>query len=222
MKRLYIIVEGQTEEEFVKELLIPYLFSEHKVYDVRPIKISTSKTSKGGFINYHHLYNDAMRYLKSETNIVVTTFVDYFRMPTNMPSYANCMSKTKVEEKIDCLQNAIKASIGYENFIPYIQKFEFETLLFSDNIGFEELYDEKVYTKTQAIIDEYDNPENINSHPNTAPSKRIIQIMAENDELYNKVADGNIIALEIGFEKILEKCPRFKMWIEQLIIETKK
>ena len=48
MKRLFIIVEGQTEESFVKELLIPF-FSQHGIYDVRPILIQTSEDHKGGF-----------------------------------------------------------------------------------------------------------------------------------------------------------------------------
>ena len=34
MKRLYIVVEGQTEEEFVRTMLRPYLFS-YGIYDVK-------------------------------------------------------------------------------------------------------------------------------------------------------------------------------------------
>jgi len=38
----------------------------------------------------------------------------------------------------------------------------------------------------------------------------------------NKVAEGNLIAEEIGIETILEKCPRFKNWVNLLIEELKK
>ena len=54
MKRLFIVVEGQTEEAFVKELMSPY-FIQNGIYDVRPVLIQTSKGHKGGFVNYEHL-----------------------------------------------------------------------------------------------------------------------------------------------------------------------
>ena len=36
MKRLFIVVEGPTEEAFVKELMAPY-FIQNGIYDVRPV-----------------------------------------------------------------------------------------------------------------------------------------------------------------------------------------
>ena len=41
MKRLYIVVEGQTEQEFVNEILRPYLNS-YEIYDVTPVPVHTS------------------------------------------------------------------------------------------------------------------------------------------------------------------------------------
>lgn len=81
MKRLYIIVEGQTEQEFVNSLIAPYL-QQHGVYSVTPVLIRTSKTGRGGFVNYEHLKNDAKKLLYSKkTDFVVSTFVDFFRIP---------------------------------------------------------------------------------------------------------------------------------------------
>lgn len=54
MKRLYIIVEGQSEQEFVNTLIAPYL-SGLGIYTVTPILIRTSKKARGGFFNYEHL-----------------------------------------------------------------------------------------------------------------------------------------------------------------------
>ena len=58
-KRLYIVVEGQTEEGFVNELLAPYfLFYDIYIY---PVIIRTSKGQKGGFSNYEqYLSNGVM------------------------------------------------------------------------------------------------------------------------------------------------------------------
>jgi hypothetical protein len=212
MKRLFIIVEGQTEEEFVKSILAPYLH-DFGIYDVTPIIIATSSKGKGGFVNYEHLKNDIIRRFR-EPNITITMFVDYFRIPTSIPNYERCLKENvQIDRKIECLEQAIKEDIAFYNFIPYIQKHEFEALLFADNIGFESFYTEKISTETKNIITNYANPEEINASAETAPSKRLKNIIAD----YNKVVDGNMIALEIGIEKILEKCPRFRSWVEKII-----
>jgi len=214
MKRLIFIVEGQTEEEFVNQLLAPY-FLKFGIHSVSAIKIATSSASKGGFVNYEHLKNDILKRIR-ETNILVTTFVDYFRMPTNMPEYGKSQSEVEIDNKISSLEKAIEEDIRFPNFIPYIQKHEFEALLFSSNVGFENLYNSEIYTQTAKVIDDYQNPENINSRPEHAPSKRLITIMNG----YEKVFEGNMIALELGIDIILEKCPRFKAWVEKLIVRA--
>ncbi|MCD7925476.1 MAG: DUF4276 family protein [Bacteroides sp.] len=46
MKRLYIIVEGQTEQEFVNEQIASYL-RQYEIYEVKPILIHTRKKWPG-------------------------------------------------------------------------------------------------------------------------------------------------------------------------------
>ena len=217
MKRLFFIVEGGTEERFVSEVLAPYL-QLFQIYDVRPTQIQTSPGHKGGFVNYEHMERDVQRILKSEKEIVVTTFVDFFRLPKrNFPNWGDCFGKNGSDAQIECLESAISVQINDQRFIPYIQKHEFEALLFSSNKGFETYFDAEVAYKTAEIVANFDNPEEINSSPNGAPSKRIETIMPA----YQKVDDGNIIALEIGIETILQKCPRFAAWVQKLIDKTK-
>lgn len=115
------------------------------------------------------------------------------------------------------MEQCIKEDIEDARFIPYIQLHEFEALLFASNKGFETFFTEKQKEKTLQIINSYDNPEDINTTPEGAPSKRIITIKDD----YDKVLEGNLIALEVGFAKIIEKCPRFKAWIERLIESCK-
>ncbi len=215
-KRLYIIVEGQTEEEFVKTLLCPY-FAEQGFYDVRPIKILTGKHRgklfKGGFVNYDHLRNDALQLLKQENNSVVSTFVDFFRIPTNLPHHEECIKKFTTSLQAECLESAMSKDIGYaDRFIPYIQQHEFEALLFASNAGFEKFF-LSAAPQTAEIIRKYPNPEDINTHPDTAPSKRLLHILPA----YDKVLDGNIVALEVGLPRILAQCPRFRTWTERII-----
>jgi hypothetical protein len=216
MKRVIIVVEGETEEEFVKTTLRPFLNGKG-IFDVSAIKIQTSKGRKGGFVNYQHLKNDVRRLLK-EPNVVVSTFVDFFRIPTDVPGYEKLSGLRNADDKIDVLQAGMSEDIHDRHFLPYIQKFEFEALLFSSNEGFEEMYDTPaIHAATKRIIAQYDNPEEINDGPDTAPSKRLEKILAANGEKYSKIVAGNLIAGEIGIEVILEKCPRFKAWVDELV-----
>lgn len=221
MKRVYFVVEGQTEGEFVRSILGPY-FQDQGIYDIRAILIETSKGHKGGFVNYSHMKKLVVRLLKEEPDVVVTTFVDYFRIPNDLPGYDDCMKIVSVTGKIDCLEQRLKvdlsAAFDHPLFIPYIQQHEFEALLFSSNSGFEYCYEKTVSEQTAQIVAQYSNPEEINDSPATAPSKRILGIISD----YEKVVDGNMIALEVGIEPILEKCAGFRQWIETLIAEAQK
>lgn len=212
MKRLFIVVEGQTEESFVRELMTPY-FMQKGVYDVRPVLIQTSKGHKGGFVNYEHLKNDLLRLLKSQgQDVIVTTFVDFFRCP-DLPNQKNIDALSSHIKKVEEMERSIAEDINDWRFIPYIQLHEFEALLFSAVNGFEMYFEDETSKKIQEIIDSYDNPEEINNAPETAPSKRLLRIIPD----YDKVIYGTIIALEIGLPKILNRCPRFRAWTDSLI-----
>ncbi len=213
MKRLYIVVEGHAEQEFVNEILRPYLNS-FGLYDVTPVLIHTSKTGKGGFVNYDHLNNTVVPLLRTKGNdIVVTTFVDYFRIPTNTPHYEECIKLGSNKDIVVKLEQCIDENINDRRFFSYIQLHEFEALLFSNNNGFKEYFTEEQAKLTNAIVNEFDNPEDINTRPQHAPSKRILSIK----ENYNKPIEGNLIAIEIGINDIIKRCPRFAMWVNELI-----
>lgn len=215
--RLFIVVEGQSEEAFVNELMTPH-FINHGIYDVRPVLIQTSKGHKGGFVNYEHLKNDLHRLLKSQgQDVVVSTFVDYFRCP-KLPGQEYIDSLPSNFEKVRAMEEAVSKDIDDWRFIPYIQLHEFEALLFSSSSGFEKYFEDDVVSKIQDIIDLYESPEDINNSPETAPSKRLIQIIPD----YDKIMYGNLVALENGMPSILEKCHRFRAWTETLISRCKQ
>lgn len=217
MKPLFILVEGQTEEEFVKDLLRSYLFDKG-VIEVSPIKVSTKAGFKGGFVKYDRLKKDAELLLKQRKDCAVSTFVDYFRLPNDVPNYKSCQKIHNIDDRISCLELGIAGDVGSERFSPYIQKYEFESVLFSSNVGFENYYDQTISKRTAKIVEQFPNPEDINDNPTTSPSNRLKKIVKP----YNKILDGNILALHIGIEQILEKCPRFRNWVEGLIQLARK
>lgn len=217
MKRLYIVVEGQTEQEFINTLVAPYL-QQYGIYSVTPILIRTSKSGRGGFVNYQHLKNNVERLLNSKKNdFIVSMFVDFFRCP-EVPNKDKWGTKTNHLEQVKEMERCIEEDINDVRFIPYIQLHEFEALLFASNIGFTAYFTEKQQEQTQRIINSYGNPENINSSPQGAPSKRLLAIKED----YNKVLEGNLIAIEVGLSDMLNKCPRFKSWIDKLIASCKE
>lgn len=84
--------------------------------------------------------------------------------------------------------------------------------MFSDRSGFDLVIDsKKEMDQIDKIISDYPNPEDINNSPQTAPSKRLEQIYK-----YDKTGDGELIFEMVGINSMLEKCPRFKEWIERI------
>ncbi len=216
-RRIIIVVEGETEEEFVNSSIAPYL-SGFDIHDVRGIKITTSPGYKGGIGSYGKFKNNVERYLKQEKDIVVTSLIDFFRLPTSFPKYEEALKIPYSQKRVEFLEAAMKADIDYLRYLPYLQLHEFEALLFTDVRGFEYCgFESQQIQRVQGIMNEYPNPEDINNHPDTAPSKRLLKIIPK----YEKVVFGNIIAQENGFHLMLEKCPRFKDWISKLIAEAR-
>jgi hypothetical protein len=70
----------------------------------------------------------------------------------------------------------------------------------------------KALSSLKSIIDSYPNPELINDGPETAPSKRLKNLILG----YDKPLYGAYIALENGLNSVIDKCPRFRSWLQKL------
>ncbi|WPR77953.1 DUF4276 family protein [Algoriphagus sp. NG3] len=133
-------------------------------------------------------------------------------MPTDFPGY------TSDNSRISELEEAIHSDFDHHpDLIPYIQKHEFEALLFSNFSGFEIVIDtENQLKEIQSILDAYPNPEDINNSPQTAPSKRLESIFN-----YDKTFHSELILDEVNMEDITQKCPRFREWIDSIVERLK-
>lgn len=211
MKRLVFIVEGDTEVIFINDVIIPYLYNLgfNNPMNAQTIITNRKQHNKGGVINYEYLKNDINRVL-AQGNVIITTFIDFFRLPTNFPNF------TTDSKLINEIEDGISIDFdNNKNLIPYIQRHELEALMFIKKDGFELVIDvEDKLLLIENIIEEYSNPEDINGNPENAPSKRLERIFK-----YDKVADSEIIFGMLDIQTMIDKCPRFNNWINTIIVK---
>lgn len=220
---LTILCEGQTEDNFAKKILAPYLHALNIHTKTIILQTSRKKGARGGMISYKQAVNDIDRIFKSikpnksETNIVTTMF-DFYALPNDFAGYNEAMRANGPREQTDILESALGSEIGRPNFIPYIQLHEFEALLFADISKLVTDYPEsaaeieKLRIETNPIGD----PELINHGQDTAPSKRIIKCLSGRYR-YDKVRSGTSVASAITLPVIQSKCMHFNDWIDRII-----
>lgn len=227
MKHLYIVVEGETESEFINQLVIPYFVSQDIITHIQPIIIKKSGGGHG-YDNIEHLKNtiEPLLYYKNEP--IITTFIDHYGINSvrKLPNYEFCSQKQETEERIKCMEDnlfeIINSIKNYPFFIPNIIRHEIETLFLSNPKDGFDLQLDKIKEDVIELCSQFESVEDINHTLENAPSKRLERIYENNKQKYAKVVDGIQIAELTGIETILEKCPRFKKWLDKLIIELQK
>lgn len=207
MKRVCIVCEGQTEVNFVQQVLSPY-FLQQQIYVTPSIIQAPSGKHRGGRVSVERLINFmAHEYYHFDA---VTCFVDFYGFQG-----AAGLSKQDIEQQI---QEGMKGKgLSTRRTLPYVQRYEFEALLFSNIEYFEYVLDgwnDDVKQKLQNIRAEFATPEEINNSKETAPSKRILAVFAPGT--YSKTEHGPIIAEEIGIETIRQECPEFNNWVRAI------
>lgn len=214
MKRLYIICEGPTEQEFCHAMLAPYLGS-------KGIQVITPliKKSGGGIVAWDILKKQIEGTL-ADTEGTVTTLIDYYGIkPIHaFPNWTTVQAVGNRIDKMDQLETAMQADIRADRkqrFIPYVQLHEFEGLLFNNLAAFTQTFEDTELhnvREIEDIINRHQNPEMINDGAQTAPSKRLANLIKG----YNKVVYGNILAEEIGLPQMRSKSVRFNEWLNKL------
>lgn len=215
MKKILILVEGQTEERFVKDILRSHL----SAFETEIIpKIVTTKMEKsgsqfqGGLSNYLKVKKDLMRLLHDKSAAMVTTMFDYYGLPRDFPGYAS-KGNRRGTEAAKHLENSFEKDVNSQKFFAYLQVHEFEGMLFSDPKAIAGALVAK--TKIKDILEirkKFKSPEDINDGPTTCPSRRIMNIF----QSYQKPLHGSLIASRIGLEKIRSECSHFDEWLKKI------
>lgn len=208
MKRLCIICEGQTEQRFVEICLQPHL-RQFGIYAYPSlIKTGPGKQGGGDVTVARIVAHIAFEYRSSDH---ISTLVDWVR-------FTRAKGKSKAELEQDILQAAARLIPNFEErFVtPYVQRHEFESLLFSDVNQFELVIDgwnDKAQKQLQRVREAFATPEDINTKPELSPSKRLANILKNQ---YNKVIHGADMAELIGLSTIRAECPDFDGWVAKL------
>ena len=207
MTRLAVSVEGRTEEEFVKRILADHLRTRH--VEATPIVLGRARgVSHGGNVSAGRLVSDMANLYHSFD--AVTSLVDFYGFRDK--------GDRAVEDLEAYLLGEIAGRVGRlwdaDRAFPYVQRHEFEGLLFADVEMFAALVDMPAHgvTALAAIRARFPTPEDINDHPETAPSKRIADVIPR----YRKVLHGSMMAERIGLGAIRAACPRFHAWVTRL------
>jgi hypothetical protein len=215
IRRVLILVEGQTEEAFVNRLLQDYfadsLSIAATILVTRHVKAGAS--FRGGVTNFDHFKNDLQRLLRQPSDALVTTMLDYYGLPDDFPGMSD-RPKGAAIGRVKHVEAAIHHYFGSpKRFLPYLSLHEFEALLFSAPDVLPRIMtlpDQAM--KFAAIRTQFRTPEDIDEGPNTAPSKRILALFPG----YRKTLHGPQICKEIGVSQLCGECPHFRNWISQL------
>ena len=221
MKRLLVHVEGESEENFVNNLLAPKLYSvDFSNISARLIGNARLHKNRGGITSWKIAQKEIINHLKGDRNCIVTTMIDYYGLPNDWPmrkestelAFSNKAS-TIEQALLEDVSQSMGDDFDKSRFIPYIMMHEFEALLFSNCQKFAEgIYKPELASKFQEIRNKFATPEEIDDSPECAPSKRIKSIIPS----YQKLSMGGLAIDEIGLLEMCNNCSHFNNWINCL------
>lgn len=219
MVEVIVFAEGPTEEQFIKRLIAPAL--RHLRVFVKPQLLKTSQEARGGAINFDRLKINARNTLRHKPEAVLTTLLDLYGLDTTFPDFAEAKAKPDLDSRVKHLETALATElVSYvgcrpERFIPHIQPYEFEGLLFSDPQALAQTEPgwHASLPKLIAVRAAFPTPEHINDSYETKPSRRLEQLLQPG---YKKTRHGPLAAERVSLAAMENECPNFRGWIESL------
>lgn len=214
MKRLLLLVEGATEEEFVKTVLCEHLWTfgvDAQATQVCTRRIDGRRAHRGGGKNYDFIRDDLHRLLGGKPD-AVSTMLDYYALPTNFPGRAD-LPAVPMAGRVSHLERAFGQDISDRRFIPHLIVHEFEALLFAAPEQIKRLIVKPAdHASLEKLMVSVASPEDINDGEQTAPSKRVQSWIPQ----YQKTFHGPSILKQVGLDRIRKQCLHFGAWVTSL------
>ena len=219
MTEVIVVCEGRTEEEFVKRTLAPALAAKHVL--LQPRLVRTSRHSGGGALTRGRVLRFLRNTLRERAAVYVTTMFDLYGLPADFPGRAKSGDSVNPRDQAAVVEAEFHAAVVRETgcrpdrFLPHIQPYEFESLLFSDPAQFAEVKEEwrRFVGELESVRRSAGNPEHVNDGPDTHPSARLLRLLRPR---YNKVRHGRDVSAAIGIERIRTECRHFDAWLARL------
>jgi len=219
MREIIVFAEGQTEERFIKQVVAPAL-SELQLY-LKPQLLKTSQAGRGGALSFDRFLLNARNTMRQRPDVVLSTFIDLYGLGTDFPEFESSKRLQDVHQRVEYLERALHAAVVArvdcrpDRFLPHIQPYEYEGLLFSDvdALADTEPTWNKALPALQKVRAAFDSPEHINDGYATKPSKRLEDLLHPR---YKKTTHGPRAAARISLETIERECRHFKHWMDSL------
>jgi Domain of unknown function (DUF4276) len=216
--RLYVLVEGQSEEEFVKSVLALHLGAQGTL--AIPIIVETSRDRFGrkrrGGGDWTKWRRDLLRLTGQHHGPLArfTTMFDLHGLPRNFPKLAEHRAVADTKRRAELLEAAMSEDVGDWRLIPYLQRHEFEALVLASINELKALLDAQDQQGAQTLLALVAavGPEDVNDGDATAPSKRL----EANIPSYQKTVHGPLAIEATGIARIRAACPRFNAWVTRL------
>jgi hypothetical protein len=214
--RLYIIVEGQTEESFCKKLLIPHLagfnvFARVSIVQTRDKQSGAVRGKGGGHWKTWRTHIVTLLTQQFQDDVRFTTMFDVYGLPLSFPGIQESRRHHDPGQRIRALEESLTSDLDDRRLIPYLQRYEFETLVLAGLDHFESTLESDSLRGLKKLRAEIDGLplEDINDGASTAPSKRLLRHIPT----YIKRTDGPSITEAVGLEALRKACPKFDEWI---------
>lgn len=214
MTTVYVVVEGETEEAFLNQLVAPHL-AERGVW-LTPMRVLRGGGARGGGSHWAPWHRHLTGLLRQHKNrdVRVSTMLDLYQIPRDIPGWTPLGSQPSLA-RADGIIEAVRHAIGDARLRPYVQVHEFEALLFADLATVEAevagLIEPAIFARLRREVTDIE-PEAIDDGLQTAPSKRLLRCIPG----YRKRVHGPSVAAAIGLPRLRARCPRFGAWLDWL------
>lgn len=219
MREVIVFAEGPTEERFIKQVVAPALHG-LQIY-LKPQLLKTSQSGSGGALSIDRFLLNARNTLRQKPNAVLSSFIDLYGLDTDFPAFKESQKLGDVHQRVALLEQALHRAVvehvgcHADRFLPHIQPYEYEGLLFSDvdALAATEPTWGNALGALRKVRDLFDSPEHINNSYETKPSKRLEDLLHPK---YKKTTHGPRAAARITLEKMECECTHFRGWLVRL------
>lgn len=210
-----MLVEGQTEETVVREVLEPYLRN-RGVWVTQSIlvtrRVAGGSWHHGGATWWARVAYDIRTLLRDSSLDILTTLIDYYGFPNDAPGMVD-RPRGSPEERVRHVENALAVEFADPRFVPNLVLHEIEAWVYAAVDQLELLYGDPVLAATlRAELAEAGGAESINEGLCTAPSKRLLNHCPG----YVKTIDGPLAIAELGIPELRQRCPHVDRWLGRI------